>query len=334
MIGLVTEFTVTAVGATVRSNSRRAKASRPHTAGVCAGEPGVVPAANGLRTMSIKLETGPGTTSTGVLTAAAVATAAGCERLSSAAVGILADVDTGMAAASNAMSVISAVACNASSTTLVASTRLIGAGVGSAGAFAADKLLVVFADLESDAVDSVVGRAGAVASAIVDPPPDSVVSPVDSVGPPVSDAYPAPGVSPASGAGTRGVSGVGSNSPAVVTAASADGTEPVFESACARTVRTAPASAVSVAGCVDVDEFAVLDPVPVPAVAPPGDDDEDEEAVDPVEPVDDESDPVVSAVAAPHPHPVTTAAPTPKATANPPTRPTYAAALIVEPAFS
>ena len=47
--------------------------------------------------------------------------------------------------------------------------------------------------------------------------------------------------------------------------------------------------------------------------------------------VDDESEddvPVVSAHATPYPCPVTTATPTPSATANPPTRPTYAAAFM------
>jgi hypothetical protein len=43
---------------------------------------------------------------------------------------------------------------------------------------------------------------------------------------------------------------------------------------------------------------------------------------------DDGVDPDVSARATPHPHAVATAAPTPKATANPPTRPTYAAVFL------
>ena len=58
--------------------------------------------------------------------------------------------------------------------------------------------------------------------------------------------------------------------------------------------------------------------------APVDDSDDDEDDEDDSE--DDESG--VSAHATPDPYPVTTAAPTPRATAKPPTRPTHAAAFM------
>ncbi len=216
-----------------------------------------------------------------------------------------------------------------------------------AGAFAAAEVLVVFAAVEPDGDDAVVGCTGAIA-VTVDPPLDLVIPPR------------------VSGAATREVAVVltgavaafesGSDPSAAVVAAPADGEEPFGELVCGPVPTTTPARAERVAGCDDADGVAdadidvtwligdlvdvLVDPdavdgaevdgpdaASVPEVAAPFDD--EVESDDAAELVDDDPgeaddvEPEVSARATPHPHPVKTAAPTPKATANPPTRPTY-----------
>jgi hypothetical protein len=353
-----------------RSNSRRAKANRVSNVSGWAGAPGTSVAAKGLRTLLTKLETIPTRMSAGSVTVVVVLMAAvgRSETLTSAALCIVAAVFTGVEAAADTMGVVAAGVCTASATTRVASILLVGAGLSSAGAFTAAEVLVVFAAVEPDAADAVVGCVGALSAVIADSPLDSAVPPR------------------VSGAGALEVSGVavvladavaavgfGSDpSPAVVAAVPADGEEPVDELVgelvCRPPVPTAaPASAERFAGydadgvadadldrtwlvgdfvdffvdsdAVEVWEADESDIALVPEVAAPFD---GEVESDDVADLDGESgedddgesgevddvDSGVSADATPEPNPVTTAAPTPKATANPPTRPTCAAAHV------
>src|SRR5437764_1379897 len=76
--------------------SRRAKANSVHNAGVCAGTPGAVVAANGLKSVLTKLETSPATMLTGAPTASAAAVAGSGTMLAAATtVCGVADVMTG-----------------------------------------------------------------------------------------------------------------------------------------------------------------------------------------------------------------------------------------------
>jgi hypothetical protein len=220
VIGLATGLTVGSGLEKARSNSRRAKAASVHSAGVWAGSPGAVPEAIGLRTASTTLETISATVLTGVVTAAAVAVAAGRgESLTSGAMSIVAAVGTGVVAAADTMGRVGV--CTASATTRVASTLLADALVRAACVFAAAALRVVFAAVVPDLAGAVVCcAAGAVAS-------------VES------------GSDPAA---------------AVVAAVPADREEPAGESVSALSVlTTAPGSAERVAGCDDPDEVSDAD---------------------------------------------------------------------------
>ena len=143
VMGLGTTLTVGDGREKVRSNSRRAKAASVHSAGVGPGVPGAVLAANGLRAALTTLGTISATWSTALMT----------------------DTIGGVVAVG---------VCTATATTRLASTLLVGLVVSAGGAFGVAAVRVAVAAGEPGSADAVVGRADAIATVIVDPPPDSL----------------------------------------------------------------------------------------------------------------------------------------------------------------
>jgi len=269
----------------------------------------------------------------------------------------VAAVVTGVVAAADTMGVVAAGVRTVSATTRVASTLLVDAAASAAAAFTAAAVLVVFASVEPDAADAVVGCVGAVAAVSADAPLDSAVPPRVSG----AETLEVSGVAVVLAGAVAAVEFGSDPSPAVVVAVPSWWEQPVVDLVCRPPVpTTAPASAERSAGCdangvadadpdgtwlvdvlvdcsvdpdvVDGSEADGPDTAPVPEAGARFDgeveSDDAAELADRESGEDDDVDPGVSADATPDPNPVTTAVPTPRASANPPTRPTRVAAHI------
>ena len=269
--------------------------------------------------------------------------AGGCCSVAAAAVETIAAVVFVVAMAVDATDgVVDADGSTASATTRLAST-LLGRTASKAGADAQAEVSLSFRDALRDPVDHPVGCSGAMSAALASAP--------------LTRRFGA-GTSAREVSGAPGALAVGVAASEEVDSRFSDAASPSSDALVA--VRappvpsTRPGSAERLAGWDDGDPDVpalIGDPAdvsvdpealdgadadgPDKALVPEGvaSFDEERDPGDAVDLVDDASeeedgdvlDPDVSADATPHPYPVITAAPTPKATASPPTRPTYAA---------